>query len=73
MLLPKKRCLITQAREHIKGKEKKLLNLKLTIMLIRAIAINVGDQPSGMEFSNALKTKEPNTGTSHKSINSDIA
>lgn len=46
-----------------KDKKKELLNLKLTIMLIRVIAIettiDVGDQPSGMEFSNALKTKRP--------------
>ena len=63
--------MITEARqahgmtkkENRKRKKERLLNLKLTIMLIRAIAEqrrlkNVQDQPSGMEFSNALKTKD---------------
>lgn len=50
-------------------RRKKLLNLKLTIMLIRAIAIDDVDQPSGMEFSNALKTKEPDRSQGRRTVN----
>lgn len=57
-----KRDNINSEEETTRVREEKLLNLKLTIMLIRAIAsttaMNVSDQPSGMEFFNALKTKE---------------